>query len=92
MAKLVFSNKKITVHFDSGTYYMNWATKPEDEPYYSGRLADTSKSVFEKKYKGSFHKWFEAVQKRERKTMESYLQQADELTYMAESIRKNNGF
>lgn len=89
---VVYSDEKIVVHFWSGSYYMNWATKPKDQPFYQGRLADTSKSVFEKKYKGSFDKWFEAVQKRERATMESYLRQADELTAMAESIRKNNGF
>lgn len=89
---IVYTDEKIVVHFWCGSYYMNWATKPKDQPFYQDRLADTTRSVFEKKYKGSFEKWLEAVQKRERKTMESYLRQADDLIAMAESIRKNNGF
>lgn len=89
---VVYTDEKIVVHFWSGSYYMNWATKPKDEPFYAGNLSRASRTVFDNKYKGSFDKWFEAVQKRERTTMESYLRQADDLIAMAESIRKNNGF
>ncbi|URC22205.1 hypothetical protein CHUUTOTORO_01200 [Serratia phage vB_SmaM-ChuuTotoro] len=85
----MYGDDKIVVYRQQGWLYMYWRHLPIE---YSTRLAQTGPSVFEKKYKGSFEKWFDAVQKREKETMLSYQEQARTLLNQAEYIRKNNGF
>lgn len=85
----MYGDEKIVVYREQGWLYMYWRHLPIE---CSVRLAKTGPSVFEKKYKGSFEKWFADVQKRERETMLSYQQQARNLLSQAEYIRINNGF
>lgn len=88
--ELVYGNDKFVVYGFQGSLYMYWRNERRELGH--DRLASASRSVFEKKYKSSFDKWFEAVQKREKATMLSYLKQARVLLAQAETIRVNNDF
>jgi hypothetical protein len=86
---LMYGDDRIVVYKQQGWLYMYWRDLPVT---YSNRLAQTGPSVFERKYKNSFDKWFTDVQKREKETMLSYQRQARDFLERAEQIRKNNRF
>lgn len=88
--ELVYGNETFVVYRWQGSFYMYWRNERRELGH--DRLASCSRTVFEHKYKSSFDKWFEAVQKREKTTMLSYLEQARVLLAQAETIRVNNGF
>lgn len=85
----MYGDEKIVVYREQGWLYMYWRHLPIE---YSTRLASTGPSVFERKYKGSFEKWFAEVRKRDRDTMLSYQRQARDFLHRAEQIRKRHEF
>lgn len=47
---------------------------------------------FQRKYKGDLDRWVTEIRKREKKTMESYRMQAQQLNALADEIAERNGW
>lgn len=87
--QLMYGDDNIVVYREQGWLHLYFRGSVIE---YSTRVASTGPDVFQRKYKGSFDRWFKDVQKRERATMLSYQRQAREFLDRAEQIRKRNGF